>query len=67
MQVWEQLQGVKALPWEGERLTPQVRRQLGKLRAPVLSMLNRDPALRMTCREFWQALHEVFSAQSTNE
>eukprot|EP00892_Ulva_mutabilis_P010008 jgi/Ulvmu1/737/UM010_0110.1 len=68
VEVWEQLQGVKLLPWEGERFTPQARRQLGKLRGPVLAMLNRNPALRMTCREFWQALHEVFSAHSsTNE
>lgn len=65
VQVWEQLQGIKPLPWEGDRLTPELRRHLGVLKGPVLSMLNRNPVLRMTCREFWQSLHDIFSAYST--
>ena len=45
MQVVAALLGEDELPWEGEA-SEGVRRKLGALRAPILSMLHRDPSLR---------------------
>lgn len=67
VQVRQQLRGEAELPWEGDRLAPDLRRRLGTLKVPVLGMLHRDPAQRWTCEQFWRALHAVFSGQTTSD
>eukprot|EP00892_Ulva_mutabilis_P012610 jgi/Ulvmu1/9721/UM055_0060.1 len=65
-EVERQLRGDAELPWEGERLTQDMRRRLGSLKDAVLGMLCREPAARWTCEQFWRALHTVFSGHTTN-
>ena len=45
LQVVAALRGEEELPWEGT-LSGAVAGKLGALRAPILSMLHRDPSLR---------------------
>lgn len=63
MQVVSQLRGESDLPWEGERLS-KVERKLGKMRGPVLALLNRDPAQRMTAAQFVRECNSLFAVDT---
>jgi hypothetical protein len=66
MQVIEQLRGDVALPWEGEMSLKQ-QRGLGPFQGPVLQLLHRDPAQRMSMKRFHAACTHLFSARTTAE
>lgn len=57
LQVVASLKGDEELPWEGE-LSVEVNRKLGALRAPILSMLQRDPSLRPSMKSFHDSIME---------
>lgn len=54
MQIMDQIEGVNGemLPWEGERLTPQVRSQLRLFQDALLQLLHRDPLQRPSMAQF---------------
>eukprot|EP00892_Ulva_mutabilis_P012607 jgi/Ulvmu1/9719/UM055_0057.1 len=64
-EVQRQLRGDAELPWEGSRFTPEVRKQLGAFKTPILAMLTRDPARRSSCRQLAEALQSVFLTPTT--
>ena len=66
MQVIARLKGEMPLPWEGE-LTAAVVRHLGTFRGPVLQLLHRDPAHRISMRRFHIACTKLFAARTTVE
>ena len=53
------------LPWEGGRLTPEIKARLGNIKTPVLSMLCRDPAQRASCSQLAASLRAVFTGGGT--
>jgi hypothetical protein len=66
MQVIEQLRGDTPLPWEGEMSLKQQRR-LGPFKGPVLQMLHRDAAQRVSMKRFHAACTHLFSGRTTVE
>ena len=53
MQVVAQLKGESQLPWEGSGApAAALRGKLGAFKAPILSLLRRDPAERESLRHF---------------
>jgi hypothetical protein len=63
VQVVSALQGEKDLPWEGKNLA-NFERKLGRMRDPVLALLHRDPAKRMTCTEFVKECNSLFAVDT---
>jgi hypothetical protein len=63
VQVTSALRGQKDLPWEGKNLE-QFERKLGRMRGPVLALLHRDPAKRMTCAEFVKECNHLFAVNT---
>jgi hypothetical protein len=63
VQVVSALRGEKELPWEGKNLA-NFERKLGKMRGPVLALLHRDPAKRMTCTEFVKECNSLFAVDT---
>jgi hypothetical protein len=63
VQVVSALRGEKDLPWEGNNLE-KFERKLGRMRGPVLALLNRDPAKRMTCAEFVRECNYLFAVNT---
>ena len=60
MQVLECLEGVAAMPWEKETAGGEhLRERLGCFRGPILSLLERNPALRPSMAAFEQTCHSV--------
>jgi hypothetical protein len=57
--------GKKELPWEGENLA-NFERKLGRMRRPVLALLHRDPAKRMTCAEFVKECNSLFAVDTSD-
>ena len=66
MQVIARLMGEKPLPWEGGLTAADVR-HLGMFRGPVLRLLHRDPAHRISMRRFHIACTKLFAARTTVE
>eukprot|EP00892_Ulva_mutabilis_P004168 jgi/Ulvmu1/2122/UM127_0007.1 len=64
--VLAQLRGDEPLPWEGE-LERQQDRLLGAFKGPVLQLLQRDPARRISMRRFHDACTKLFASVSTVE
>lgn len=64
MQVYAQLLGAADLPWEGDRLSLTVQRQLGVFRRPVLQLLAREPTARITLHQFARDCDSVFDSPS---
>jgi hypothetical protein len=63
VQVVSALRGENDLPWEGKNLA-NFERKLGRMRGPVLALLNRDPAKRMTCTEFVKECNFLFAVNT---
>jgi hypothetical protein len=63
VQVVSALRGEKELPWEGKNLE-KFERKLGRMRGPVLALLIRDPAKRMTCTEFVKECNYLFAVNT---
>jgi hypothetical protein len=63
VQVVSALRGEKELPWEGKNLW-KWERKLGRMRGPVLALLQRDPAKRMTCAEFVKECNSLFAVDT---
>ena len=61
-----QLRGDLPLPWEGE-MPARMQHGLGALKGPVLQLLRRDPAERVSVQRFHAACARVFSNQTTIE
>ena len=61
MQIMDQIQGVggEGLPWEGERLTPQVQGRLRLFRGELLQLLHRDPLQRPSMAQFCRSCARV--------
>lgn len=66
VQAIAQLKGHVPLPWEGE-LTPDLQRKLGAFKGPVLQLLHRDPARRVSMRRFHVACTKLFASRTTVE
>eukprot|EP00892_Ulva_mutabilis_P011475 jgi/Ulvmu1/86/UM001_0089.1 len=64
--VIQRLRGDLPLPWEGQ-LSKDVKQQLGVLRGPVLKLLRREPAKRISMRDFHVACSKLFADRSTVE
>eukprot|EP00892_Ulva_mutabilis_P010359 jgi/Ulvmu1/7696/UM038_0128.1 len=60
------LRGDLPLPWEGE-LPPAVLRKLGTVRAPIMQLLQRDPARRASMRSFHRACINLVASRATVE
>ena len=69
MQVVAKLLGREELPWEGDlaEKNPTARHRLGLFREPILSLLHRDPAQRISLADFCKTTNNVFSSPSTVE
>jgi hypothetical protein len=67
VQVMDRIEGLngKELPWEGEGLTPAIRRSLGIFRAPILKLLSRDPAERPSMSEFCDSCNRVLAGSTS--
>ena len=65
VQIMDQLQGSKELPWEGDK-SADARKKLGMFRHPILSLLRRDPEERDTLARFCSSCTEVFTTTSTH-
>lgn len=61
LQVTDQITGSfnAQLPWECEERKPSILKELGVLADPVMAMLKRDPAERMSVAEFCGACAEL--------
>jgi hypothetical protein len=57
------LRGETDLPWEGKNFEKH-ERKLGRMRGPVLALLNRNPAKRMTCTEFVKECNYLFAVNT---
>jgi hypothetical protein len=66
VQVMAQLRGELALPWEGD-MSLQVQRGLGAFKGPVLQLLDRDPARRVSMKRFHAACTRLFASRTTVE
>lgn len=66
LQVMAQLRGEMALPWE-EDMPPKMQRALGAFKGPVLQLLHRDPARRVSMKRFHTACTHLFSNRTTVE
>eukprot|EP00892_Ulva_mutabilis_P004161 jgi/Ulvmu1/2116/UM127_0001.1 len=62
--VMQRLRGDMPLPWEG-KLSPEVRRNLGALRDPVLKLLHREPSNCISMRQFHAACTMIFASRTT--
>ena len=62
----QRLRGDLPLPWEGE-LSAAVQRQLGVFKGPVLQLLERNPARRVSMRRFHITCTKLFAARTTVE
>jgi hypothetical protein len=69
VQVMDRIQGLngKELPWEGARLTPTARRQLGIFKNSVMQLLSRDPAERPSMEQFCVTCNSVLAGSTTVE
>ena len=54
------------LPWEGD-LSSAVAGHLGSFQVPVLQLLHRDPARRISMRRFHIACNKLFTSRTTVE
>lgn len=61
MQIMDQIQGVNGemLPWEGERLTPQVKSKLRLFHGTLLQLLHREPEERPSMKQFCRTCAKV--------
>jgi hypothetical protein len=57
--------GNELLPWEGHRLTPATRQQLGIFKDTLLNLLHRDPARRPSMKEFCRSCNRVLSGSTS--
>eukprot|EP00892_Ulva_mutabilis_P004444 jgi/Ulvmu1/2371/UM130_0002.1 len=64
--VMQRLRGDLPLPWEGE-LSLEVRRHLGTFKDAILKLLHREPAQRISMREFHISCTKLFAARTTVE
>ena len=66
MQIMDQIEGVngEVLPWEGERLTPQVKSQLRLFQDALLQLLHRDCAQRPSMAQFCRTCARIVGDQS---
>ena len=53
------------MPWEGASLTPGTRRKLGIFRAPLMSLLAREPSQRPSMAEFCTSCDRVLAGSTT--
>lgn len=61
-----QLRGDLPLPWEGAMLT-SMQRGLGAFKGPVLQLLHRNPAQRVSLQRFHAACTHLFVNHTTVE
>lgn len=60
-----QLRGEGELPWEGEQLCQDTRRQLGIFCRAVLGLLHREPAQRAGMSDFCDTCNDVVMSHTT--
>ena len=60
-----QLRGEADLPWEGANLKSE-ERKLGRMKEPVLALLHRDPAHRMTATQFVRECNSMFAVNTVD-
>jgi hypothetical protein len=67
MQMMDRIQGLKGkeLPWEGKGITPAIRRRLGIFKAPIISLLSRDPLERPSMSEFCDTCNRVLAGSTS--
>jgi hypothetical protein len=53
------------LPWEGKGITPAIRRRLGIFKAPITSLLSRDPAERPSMSEFVDSCNRMLAGSTS--
>eukprot|EP00892_Ulva_mutabilis_P008922 jgi/Ulvmu1/6401/UM003_0029.1 len=63
-QILAQLLGEQDLPWEGARAAPDTMRKLRTLRAPVMSLLERNPLRRMNMQQFCESCDDIFGTRT---
>lgn len=69
MQIMDQIEGVNGemLPWEGERLTPNVRSKLRLFQDALLQLLHRDPEQRPSMKQFCRTCAGILGDNSVAE
>lgn len=62
----DQLEGVNGemLPWEGERLTKQINRNLRLFKGTLLQLLSRDPRERPSMSQFYRSCARILGDES---
>jgi hypothetical protein len=53
------------LPWEGEGITPAIKRCLGIFKTPIISLLSRDPSARPSMSEFCDSCNRVLAGSTS--
>lgn len=60
-QVFSELTDPKhALPWESGRISRKDIRKLGNFQKPIMNLLQRDPCIRSTARQFCMDIRRIF-------
>ena len=69
MQIMDQIEGVRGgtLPWEGDRLTAQVRSKLRLFQDALLQLLHRDPRQRPSMARFCRTCAAILGEHSAAE
>jgi serine/threonine protein kinase len=67
MQAMDRIEGLngKQLPWEGQGNTRAIRKRLGIFKAPIISLLSRDPLERPSMAEFCNSCNRVLAGSSS--
>lgn len=64
VQILAQLLGDQDLPWEGTRAAPDTMRKLRSLRSPIMLLLERDPARRLSMQQFCESCDDIFGTRT---
>lgn len=54
------------LPWEEGRISEEDQEKLGRFRKAIMKLLQRDPCMRATARQFSEDVRHVFSRNRNN-
>jgi hypothetical protein len=67
VQVMDRIEGLygQELPWEGARVTPAIRRQLGIFKAIITNLLSRDPVKRPSMSQFCDSCDRVLAGSTS--